>query len=167
VRGCRGVGRVVRCRVSTVGGCYWRQTEIIVNSLSTTSRAIRTYIVWLARHRWWKDGRVRILLRALPRVLPCSLRAVLRKGAVRARRRRLRIVRIRRACCWLSGEGTKRLAMGAKELSPLRVDIRTRSTVWPESHIPHIWVDCVSWDKSLRLRGDWSEDTLLLEALAI
>ncbi len=64
-------------------------------------------------------------------------------------------------------EGAKWLAVRAKELSALRIDIWTRPTVWAEPHISHIWVDRMSWDKSLCLRGDGGEDTFLLEALAI
>jgi hypothetical protein len=98
-------------------------------------------------------------------VLSRDWRTILGVGIERASWRRLGIVAVRRSC--LGRKRTKRLAMSTKELCSLRVDIWTRATVWTESHISHVWVNSVSWDKSLSLGGDWSEDALLLETLAI
>jgi hypothetical protein len=168
VRGCRGIGRVIRGGVSTVGGSYWRETEIFFNSLSSTgSCAIGTSEVGLAWNRRWEDGRVRILLGSLARVLRRRLRAILGKGGVRTSRGRLRVVRVGRVTRALRREGAKRLAVSAKKLRPLRIGVGTRPAIWAEPHIPHIWVDRVSWNEGLRLRRDGCEDTLLLEALAI
>jgi hypothetical protein len=151
--------------MSTVGGCYGGETKVFFDGLSTAG-ALGPHIVWLTWHGRGKDGRVGILLWALPRVLPCRLRAVVGEGAVRTGRGRLGVVGIRGARC-LGRKRAKRLPMSAKQLRPLRVDIWTGSTVWAKSHIPHIWIDSVGWDEGLRLGGDRCKDTFLLEALTI
>jgi hypothetical protein len=49
----------------------------------------------------------------------------------------------------------------------LRVHHRTRTTIWANTHISHARVDSMSGDESLSLGRNGSEDTLLLESLAV
>jgi hypothetical protein len=49
----------------------------------------------------------------------------------------------------------------------LGIHHRTRTTIWADTHISHARIDGMSWDESLSLGRNGSEDTLLLESLAV
>lgn len=45
--------------------------------------------------------------------------------------------------------------------------VHLRTPICTESHVPHLWVHGMSRDKGLSLRGDRSENAILLEALTV
>ena len=83
-------------------------------------------------------------------------------------RRRHRVAMRRRiigvVCHW-----AQRLSVSAvnSRLPLLRIQWSSSTLGWQSPSVAKMWVRSVGWYEGLRLGGDWCEDTLLLEALAV